>query len=243
MPVTDATSSAPVVADGGRRWRDDGDPGGVDDPAIPTATDDRPAAGSAWPVGRALLVVVLAAAVAFGGGYLVGRPDRPSANSVDVGFVQDMIDHHDNGVLMAEAVVQAPDVDPTVRAFAREVVRWQRWEVGIMDAWLRDWGHERGDPDRTAMSWMGMPVPVDRMPGLQDEAALDRLRSATGRDADRLFLTMMREHHQAGVHMSEHAARHAGEAKVRELAELMATNQAGEIREYDLALDRLGLSG
>lgn len=236
MSVTDARPPAPAATAG------DGPgaaPPGDEGPELRTDEGGR----DLWTVGLALLVAVLAAAVAFGGGYLVGRPDRPDADSVDVGFVRDMIDHHDNGVLMAESIVQTPDVDPVVRTFAREVVRWQRWEVGMMDGWLRDWGWERGDPDRTAMTWMGMAVPADRMPGMQDDDALDRLREATGREADRLFLTMMREHHEAGVHMAEQAARHAGRAKVRDLAQLMATNQAGEIREYDLALQRLGLAG
>jgi uncharacterized protein (DUF305 family) len=170
------------------------------------------------------------------------RPRPPGATSDDVGFVQDMIDHHDQAVLMGEAVVSKPNVDPLVRSFAQEVVRDQRWEVGVMDAWLQDWGQARGEPDRTVMGWMGMPVPLVQMPGLQSEAAMEQLRAADGREADRLFLTMMTDHHQGGIHMASYAATHASQAKVRELAQIMVTNQTSEVRSYQLAMAQLGLS-
>jgi uncharacterized protein (DUF305 family) len=170
------------------------------------------------------------------------QPDRPSESSVDVGFLRDMIDHHDQAVYMAQITVSKPGIDNTVRAFAQEVMIGQRWEIGRMDAWLDDWGLLRGDPDRTAMRWMGMSTSVAGMPGMQPDERVDELLGASGQDANRLFLTMMKDHHQGGVHMAKDAARHADTKKVRELAEMMAANQETEIREYDQVLARLGLA-
>jgi len=81
-----------------------------------------------------------------------------------------------------------------------------------------------------------------QMPGLQSEAQIEALRAATGREADRLFLTMMADHHRGGIHMAEYAADHASQHKVRDLAQLMVTNQSSEVREYQLTAQRLGLA-
>lgn len=163
---------------------------------------------------------------------------RPSA--VDVGFTQDMIDHHDQAVAMSLVALAKPDLDDTVRDFATEVILFQRWELGILDSHLADWGRERGDLDREAMVWMGMSSTVEAMPGMQPEASMDALRQATGRDADRLFLTMMREHHLGGVHMADYAVTHGSDADLRELAERMSRYQQVEANEYAALLARLG---
>jgi uncharacterized protein (DUF305 family) len=173
-------------------------------------------------------------------GLNLGRPDVPGETSVDVGFLRDMIDHHDQGVAIGQLVARA-DIDPIVAGFGQEVVILQRWEVGKMDAWLADWGHARGDLDRRdIMGWMGSPpLRVADMPGMQPEERLEALEAATGVEKERLFLTMMRAHHEGGVHMAEYAAEHASTEKVRDFAEFVATNQRKEVREYDLKLAEL----
>jgi uncharacterized protein (DUF305 family) len=226
------TVQPPAAAPG-----DDGFPPGneVDD-------DEPDRFGGGWGAGKVAVFGVVVALVGMLAGYVVSRPDAPGATSVDVGFVQDMIDHHDQAVLMGEAMAIKPDIDPQVRGYAQEVVRDQRWEVGVMDAWLQEWGRQRGAPDRDVMGWMDMPVPLAQMPGLQSEAAMDQLRDASGLEADRLFLEMMTDHHQGGIHRAAYAATHASQKKVRELAQVMVTAQTSEVRAYQAAMARLGLS-
>ena len=60
---------------------------------------------------------------------------------------------------------------------------------------------------RTAMAWMGMPSPVGAMPGMQSAEAIQQLTTLTGKDLDKAFFTMMRDHHLGGVHMALYAAR------------------------------------
>jgi uncharacterized protein (DUF305 family) len=253
QPSVELPSGEPRTGDAVDRARDGEDERAEDPPALSRGGDGPPPgdevageepgrSGGGWGPGRIVVFGLVVALVGMALGYVVSRPRPPGATSVDVGFVQDMIDHHDQAVLMGEAVVSKPNVDPLVRSFAQEVVRDQRWEVGVMDAWLQDWGQARGEPDRTVMGWMGMPVPLVQMPGLQSEAAMEQLRAADGREADRLFLTMMTDHHQGGIHMASYAATHASQAKVRELAQIMVTNQTSEVRSYQLAMAQLGLS-
>ena len=90
------------------------------------------------------------------------------------------------------------------------------------------------------MQWMDMGSPVSAMPGMASEVQLDELRDAEGADADRLFLTLMREHHRGGAHMSLNAAANASDGDVRSLARRMATYQQVEVNEYTILMRYLG---
>ncbi len=211
---------------------------GVDiDDDVDVEIDERPRFQWTWP--KVIAVVLAFSFLAGAGTYLVSsRGDEP--NAVDVGFLQDMIDHHDQAVTMAMAVIGRPS-DPTTQSFAREVVIYQRWEVGVMDTLLADWGKPRGEVSRTAMAWMGMPSPVGAMPGMQSAEAIDQLGTLTGKDLDRAWFTMMRDHHLGGAHMARYAAEHAQNKKVRALAARIAQYQEIEANEYTEAMKRLGL--
>lgn len=188
-------------------------------------------------------ILVIVAVVAFGVGYRIGEPSTPGTTSVDVGFLQDMIDHHDQAVVMSSYVMrEGSGANPAVVNVGFEVIMEQRFEIGMMLAWLRDWGFETGDRDRRAMGWMDMaPTSVADMPGMQSTSKMKALEDARGSVADDDFLSMMIDHHRGGVHMGEYAMRHAGEAKVRALAKRIVTVQRSEIRELQALQKRLGL--
>ncbi|MGE3619176.1 MAG: DUF305 domain-containing protein [Acidimicrobiia bacterium] len=208
------------------------DAAGDDEPAIP-------AGGLSW--GRVVAVVLVAAW--FGGavGWVLGnRSDDPGPGSVDAGFYLDMIAHHEQAVEMALVELARGD-NAVVRSFAQEVVIFQQYEIGRMDEALESWGLSRADRAEQAMGWMGMPVAHDAMPGLATPEQMAELRQAEGSDADARFLELMAEHHRGGVHMATYAADHAAEASVRDLAALMARNQAVEINEYRQTAERYDL--
>jgi uncharacterized protein (DUF305 family) len=187
-------------------------------------------------------LAVLALALLFLGGAmgyaLLARAGTPAAESVDVGFLQDMRVHHDQAVLMSLLLLDKPaaEGERSVRTLAQEVVLGQQLESGLMVQLLRTWGHREANETDTGMVWMDMATPLDRMPGLATPADLDALRAASGSEADALWLGLMIAHHDGGVHMAEHAAEHAGTDDVRELAAAMAAGQRGEIVELQDAL-------
>ena len=193
---------------------------------------------------RRPVLVALVAAVAFLGGavgYTLGRGRPPAASSADVGFLQDMILHHEQAVrIAATGVTEAGE--STVRHFSREVLIFQQYEIGLMEAWLQRWGHPRVADRGMVMGWMGHPVPPDEMPGLAGDDELERLERAEGRDVDALFLQLMTEHHRGGVHMAEAAVSRVRDTAVRDLAVRMARNQRTEITEYETAATRLGIA-
>lgn len=192
---------------------------------------------------RPVIVAFVAALVFLGGavGYVLGRGRPPGAGSADVGFLQDMILHHEQAVRIASTGVTEAS-EPVVRQFAREVIIFQQYEIGLMEGYLRRWGEPRVPDRTTVMGWMGHPVPAPEMPGLATDEELAALEQARGRDVDAGFLRLMTVHHEGGVHMAEAAAGRVGDDVVRELARVMARNQRIEITEYRRAADRLGIT-
>lgn len=215
-------------------------PSDADDALAPANPVGAPPAGWRRWLGPVLLVVALAW-LAGAVGYVVGvRSGEPAFGAVDRGFVVDMSDHHDQAVLLAQHQLENGS-DPVALDFAREVLLLQRSELGEMAMLMAQNGVARPDLDleRPTMGWMGMSGTLGTMPGWVGAADVEALRTATGADADRLFLTLMQQHHAGGAHMSEYAAEQAESPELRALAARMARNQRIEIAEYQQVLDRL----
>lgn len=191
--------------------------------------------------------IAIAVVCAFLGGAIVyfvtERSDRtPGADSVDVGFLQDMIHHHQQAVVMSMAQVEAGS-EGGAGLFAREILYFQSYEVGLMDGRLQAWGFAMGARPDEAMAWMGMPMDPDDMPGMASPDELDALHAATDpREVDALFFALMRDHHLGGIQMANYAAEHASDQWVRELADRMARLQTSEIAEMDSVRERDGIT-
>lgn len=91
------------------------------------------------------------------------------------------------------------------------------------------------------MGWMGHETAVDKMEGMATSKEVDALLAARGRDADALFIALMKDHHRGGIEMATAAAERAADPFVQDLATLMAKNQRYEIGEMELARVRVGL--
>jgi uncharacterized protein (DUF305 family) len=194
-----------------------------------------------WPIALAAALIFLGGAF----GYLIGvRGSEAPSSSVDVGFLNDMSDHHDQAVTMALLALERSE-DQVVLGFAQDVLVFQRSELGAMSVYLADQGATRAsfDPERTAMEWMGMPTTLSSMPGMATDEDLALLQAAEGEAFDLLFLELMGAHHEGGIHMSEFAAANAEDPRVRALAGRMAENQTIEVREYESYADRLRAAG
>lgn len=193
-------------------------------------------------LGGALAIFLLGAAA----GLLIGLPGggtaTPDADSVDVGFSQDMTVHHEQAVQMA-SWVRDHTADPVVRTLAYDIESTQTAEIGRMQGWLTLWGASAQPPGKY-MRWMAgstghaghggggvaavPPDGVTTMPGMASPEELAALRAASGQELDVLFLQLMLRHHEGGAPMLAYAAQYAQEPAVRALAGQMATAQATE---------------
>jgi uncharacterized protein (DUF305 family) len=185
------------------------------------------------------LVSALTLLVGLGAGLLLGRPSYPGDTSVDAGFARDMSTHHAQGVDMAMTIYPAT-TDPQLRSVTVDIGLTQQGQIGVMQTWLDTWGLSPTG-SRPPMAWMaghdhGGPSashtlrPDGLMPGMATPAELERLRQATGKAKEILFLQLMIRHHHAGVVMAEVAVERATRPEVRDLAQKIIDGQQGEIR-------------
>lgn len=175
-----------------------------------------------------LLVLVSVAATAW-----VLRPVLPADDSVEAGFARDMATHHEQAVTMAELAREGTD-DPDVELLAKEIALVQQAQVGQFNGWLQAWGLP-ATGSAPAMSWMVMGGMS--MPGMASRDDLNRLADLEGREADRLFLQLMIDHHQGGVHMAEALLEHEARPEVRRLAEVIVSSQQAEIETMRAMLE------
>ena len=206
-----------------------------------------------WAVAVLLLVAVAAAAGLLAGARLAPEPAAtPATDSVAAGFARDMKAHHAQAVQMS-VLVRDRTEDPDVRTLALDILLGQQHQIGQMYAWLDQWNLPQTSPE-PAMAWMpddaedmtGMdhdsPTPTAEtpMPGMATDEQLDRLRNATGVEAERLYLQLMIPHHQAGVEMAEVAAARAADSNVRQLAQTIVDSQTAEIAVLRQMLESRG---
>ncbi len=189
---------------------------------------------------RSFLFTVGAGAAGLVGGAVLPRQDRAEAEATaaDIGFCVDMSTHHIQALAMCQRVLGRDTGDP-VQAAATEVLQTQAIEVGMMRAWLTDWGASTNAPEM-AMGWMGMNdgagMPLAMMPGLASDDEMRELSLAVGIDRGRLWIELMRTHHLGGVDMAAAAIDLAAAEKVRRLARIQVDVQTYEIEQYDLLL-------
>ncbi|WP_309123958.1 DUF305 domain-containing protein [Arthrobacter sp.] len=207
---------------------------------------------------RALLVLGLIAvaglfALAFTAGRVAAAPQHPGNSSPDAGFARDMQVHHSQAVEMSRIVRDQTD-DVVIRTIAYDIAMTQQHQVGQMYAWLEEWGLPQSD-GAERMAWMsgsghahtendggsgsGAIGADGLMPGMATDEELAQLAEATGEDAERIYLELMIDHHEAGAEMALAAVDLVQEPDVRELARKMAEGQTVEIAEMEKLLAQL----
>jgi uncharacterized protein (DUF305 family) len=214
-------------------------------PGIDAPDDIEPGFWTRWfgPLTPWRIVALIVAFTFLGGaaGWVVrDRQEAWGHNTVDVGFAQDMMAHHDQAIEMALTVLSDDTVPREIRSEAQEVVIFQRDEIGLLNDALARWDKPTVG-NGTAMGWMGRPVPANQMEGLATDAQMARLSKARGRAAGALFLAMMSRHHLGGIDMARYEAKHGKDHIMKALADSMARTQSQEIVLYSQTRHRLGL--
>lgn len=157
--------------------------------------------------GAIVAIAVVTALVAGAGGYWLGRRSAvaatPGPTSVEAGFARDMQVHHVQGVELS-LIIRDRTADPDVRRMAYDMATTQGQQSGQLYGWLNAWGLNQfgSDPPMTWMGHRGHGMNV-LMPGMATAAQVAELSTASGREAERLFLVLMIEHHRGALEMAE----------------------------------------
>jgi len=139
------------------------------------------------------------------------------ARQGDVRFAQMMVPHHQQAVEMADLALQKK-ASPEVTKLAQQIKAAQDPEIQTMNQWLREWRAPAGSGSHAGHS-----------DGMTSDADMTQLSSATGTEFDRLWLTMMVEHHEGAVDMAEDVLKTTADPEVKRLAQAVVDGQNKEI--------------
>lgn len=121
----------------------------------------------------------------------------PSANAdhnqADIMFAQMMIPHHAQAVEMSGIILAKPDMPAEVTALATKIKAAQAPEIEQMTGWLSGWNVPTMMSDHSGHG----------MTGMVDDDGIEKLKSATGTEAARLFLEQMIGHHEGAIDMAQ----------------------------------------
>ena len=159
----------------------------------------------------------------------------------DVNFMQGMIHHHAQALLMTGLVPERSASDK-IPLLARRTEISQQAEIDTMERWLRARGEKVPDAEDHRR---GHGPGADLMPGMVSAHKLARLAASDGRPFDSLFLPYMIRHHQGALTMVRelYDADGGNEPEIGAFARHVDSDQNIEIsRMRDLRKSEPGLS-
>jgi uncharacterized protein (DUF305 family) len=151
---------------------------------------------------------------------------RNSFAPADVAFMQGMIHHHAQAIVMSRMAPTHGGSD-ALQIMAARIINAQNDEIGIMQTWLRDRNQTVPDP-RDPHAGHGV-----HMPGMLTPDQLAELDAARGEDFDRVFLTYMIQHHQGALTMVEELFGTSGAAQGDAIFKIASDIEADQTSEID----------
>lgn len=200
------------------------------------ASNPKPAAGVQMAAGSGVVTAQSAAAIA--------AADKAAAQfaPADVEFMQNMIPHHAQAVIMARWAMTHGARDD-VKVLCQRINIAQTDEIHLMRNWLAERKQEVPDSASTKhMMKMGGMTHEMLMPGMLTDEQMAKLDAARGAEFDRLFLTGMIGHHRGAIDMVRELFSH-GDAghddTVFRFAADVEADQTAEIHKMELMLESM----
>jgi uncharacterized protein (DUF305 family) len=107
----------------------------------------------------------------------------------EVGYINRLVPHHEGALMMAEVIAEKA-VHDELRAEAETIIEAQTAEIDLLTTYLSDTYDQEVEPDPAFVMSPDM---------------MAELESATPEMAEKMFLLMMREHHQSAIVIGEMA--------------------------------------
>jgi uncharacterized protein (DUF305 family) len=137
---------------------------------------------------------------------------QKSGADFEVAYINMLVAHHQGALEMAQMVVNdAPHQE--VRDAAAQILQEQQREIDDLTRWLNNWYGQQVQPDPSMM---------------MSQAMMDQMLQADPMMREKVFLAMMREHHQAAIEMGRLALERATHAELKDQAQQMITSQQHE---------------
>jgi len=132
-------------------------------------------------------------------------------------FLKEMIHHHQSAIEMAE-LAMSNTKRAELNKMGGDIIAAQKAEIEQMTGWLKKDGESAGS--------------MEQMPGMEKMMKeMEGLKKAKDAEFDKMFLTMMSEHHKGAVEMSKLVADRTERAELKELASKIIKDQTREIEQ------------
>jgi len=126
---------------------------------------------------------------------------RHPYTEADVTFMSGMIHHHSQAIVMAK-MAPTHGANSSIQTLAARIINAQTDEINLMSQWLGDHNQPVPVPNPKGMTMkMGGEEHVMLMPGMLSEERMKQLEATKGPEFDKLFLTLMMQHHNGAVSM------------------------------------------
>ena len=158
------------------------------------------------------------------GGMMGGRMGpgwgaTTSGQLYDLQFLDQMIAHHQMGVMMTQHMAEDSD-RAEMRDLANRIITAQQREITQMQQWRQQWY-----PDAPRSTTMGPGM----MGGMMGRGMMGRMHPNA--DFDLMFLQMMIPHHQDAIDMVNEALTKAERQEIKTLSQNIVATQTAEITE------------
>jgi len=186
---------------------------------------------------RSALTVVVAAAISIGaGGCHHAATPAPEASTrsvgmatgspADVTFLEDMVIHHQQALALL-AMVPAGSTNPALVSFAEQNAAQQRTELQGCQAQLLQWDVPGG---RSASGHAA------GIPGMVDEATMEKLRGLHGPAFDKLWLQSMIAHHRGAITLAQNEIQNGQSPESISIAQSLVPFQQSQITQMNQLL-------
>ncbi len=166
---------------------------------------------SRWPLTTLLFVIATSAGGQTASAHPIPPGGRYPSTQDDAEFMQGMIMHHAQAIVMAHEAVSHGASNP-VQIFCARIALSQSGEIGLMQRWLAARKYDVPDSTGKMPGSMAGMAGMSGMSGMSNDAAMlmpgmltaeqmKLLDDARGASWDRLFLVFMIQHHTGALTM------------------------------------------
>ncbi len=146
-------------------------------------------------------------------------------NDQDVMFAQMMLPHHEQAVEMSDVLLAKGDgVDPDVATLAKQIKAEQGPEITQLTSCLQGWG-EHTESER--------PGSGHSMSGMMSDSDMTDLDQASAKDAGKLFLQQMLQHHEGAVDMARSEVDKGKNTDAVAMAKSIVSSQTEQITQMN----------
>ena len=183
-----------------------------------------------------LAVIAVTTAVAIGGCSST-KESNALFNDADAMFVQMMIPHHEQAIVLAEMAENSTSgASPEVTSLAGQIKSAQGSEVELMKSFLTQWDVpvvEPGSMDHSSMDH------GSKMKGMLSVEELAKLSSLSGKVFDKEWMLAMIAHHEGAIEMARTVEQSGKNLEVQDLAKTIISSQQVEIDQMNSMLANL----